>query len=40
MDLTRRIYSRELKVSAMRAMDGSESGGRVARRMQVSREIR
>lgn len=39
MDLTRRIYSREFKVSVMRAMDGGESGGRVARRMQVSPKL-
>ncbi len=30
MDLARSVYSRDLKVSVMRAMDAGESGGRVA----------
>jgi transposase-like protein len=39
MDLARSIYSRELKVSVMRAMDAGESGGRVARRLQISPKL-
>ena len=36
MDLARSTYSRELKISAMRAMDAGETGAQVARRMEVS----
>jgi transposase len=39
MDLARSIYGRELKVSVMRAMDAGESGGRVARRLQISPKL-
>jgi transposase len=39
MDLARSVYSRELKVSVMRAMDAGESGGRVARRLQISPKL-
>jgi transposase len=39
MDLARIVYSRELKVSAMRAMDAGESGPEVARRLQVSPKL-
>jgi transposase-like protein len=39
MDLARSVYSRELKLSVMRAMDAGESGGRVARRLQISPKL-
>ena len=39
MDLARSVYSRELKVSVMPAMDAGESGGRVARRLQISPKL-
>jgi transposase-like protein len=39
MDLARSRYSRDLKLSVMRAMDAGESGGRVARRMQISPKL-
>ena len=39
MDLARSVYSRELKVAAMRAMDAGESGGQVARRLQLSPKL-
>ena len=39
MDLSRSVYSRDFKISVMRAMDAGESGGRVARRMQVSPKL-
>jgi transposase len=39
MDLARTVYSRELKISAMRAMDAGETGGQVARRLQVSPKL-
>jgi hypothetical protein len=39
MDLARSRYSRDLKVSVMRAMDAGESGGRVARRLQISPKL-
>jgi len=39
MDLARTVYSRELKISAMRAMDAGESSALVARRMQVSPKL-
>lgn len=35
MALARSVYSRELKIAAMRAMDGGESRFQVARRMQL-----
>ena len=39
MDLARSRYSRDLKLSVMRAMDAGESGGRVARRLQISPKL-
>lgn len=39
MDLARSAYSRDLKISVMRAMDAGESGGRVARRLQLSPKL-
>lgn len=39
MDLARGVYSRDFKISVMRAMDAGESGGRVARRLQVSPKL-
>jgi transposase len=39
MDLARSTYSRELKISAMRAMDAGETGAQVARRMEVSPKL-
>lgn len=39
MDLARNVYSRELKIAAMRAMDGGETVGQVARRLQMSPKL-
>ena len=39
MDLARTVHSRELKISAMHAMDAGEAGGQVARRMQLSPKL-
>ena len=39
MDLARSTYSRELKIAAMRAMDAGETGGQVARRLEVSPKL-
>ena len=39
MDLSRGVYSRDFKISVMRAMDAGESGGRVARRLQLSPKL-
>lgn len=36
MDVARIVYSRELKIAAMRAMDAGETGGQVARRLELS----
>jgi transposase-like protein len=36
MDLSRAVYSRELKIAAMRAMDAGATGGEIARKYQVS----
>lgn len=36
MDLSRAVYSRDLKIAAMRALDAGASGGEVARKYQVS----
>jgi transposase-like protein len=40
MDLIGSVYSRELKVSAMRALDAGETVPQVARRLQLSPKIR
>jgi transposase len=39
MDLSRSVYGRDFKISVMRAMDAGESGGRVARRLQISPKL-
>lgn len=39
MDLARTVYTREMKVAAMRAMDAGESRASVARRLQVSPKL-
>ena len=39
MDLARTVYSRELKIAAMRALDAGETGGQVARRLQLSPKL-
>jgi transposase len=36
MDLSRAVYSRDLKVAAMRALDAGATGGEIARKYQVS----
>ena len=36
MDLSRAVYSRDLKIAAMRALDAGETGGQVARRLELS----
>jgi len=39
MELARTVYSRELKIAAMRALDAGETGGQVARRLQLSPKL-
>jgi transposase-like protein len=36
MDLSRAVYSRDLKVAAMRALDAGSTTGEIARKYQVS----
>jgi transposase len=36
MDLSRAVYSRDLKIAAMRAMDAGSTTGEIARKYQVS----
>ncbi len=36
MDLSRAVYSRDLKIAAMRALDVGATGGEIARKYQVS----
>jgi transposase len=36
MDLSRAVYSRDLKIAAMRALDAGSTTGEIARRYQVS----
>lgn len=36
MQLARTVYTRELKIAAMRALDAGETGAQVARRMHLS----
>ena len=36
MDLSRAVYSRDLKIAAMRALDGGATNGEIARKYQVS----
>jgi transposase-like protein len=35
MDLSRAIYSRDLKIAAMRALDAGASNGEIARKYQI-----
>ena len=39
MDLARRVYSRDLKVAAMREIDGGRTMGKVARRLELSPKL-
>ena len=39
MDLSRGIYSRDLKIAAMRALDAGASGGEIARKYQLSPKL-
>jgi transposase len=39
MEMARLQYSRELKISAMRALDAGETGGQVARKFSVSPKL-
>jgi transposase len=39
MDMARIQYSRELKISAMRALDAGETSGQVARKFQISPKL-
>lgn len=36
MDVSRNVYSRDLKIAAMRALDGGATGAEIARKYQVS----
>ena len=36
MDLSRAVYSRDLKIAAMRALDGGATTGEIARKYQIS----
>lgn len=39
MDMARIQYSREVKISAMKALDAGETGGQVARKFQISPKL-
>jgi transposase-like protein len=39
MDLPRAVYSRDLKIAAMRALDAGATGGEIARKYQVSPKL-
>jgi transposase-like protein len=39
MDLARRMYSRDLKIAAMREIDGGRRIGEVARHLEVSPQL-
>jgi transposase len=39
MDLSRAIYSRDLKISTMRALDAGSSAGEIARKYQLSPKL-
>ena len=39
MDLSRAVYSRDLKIAAMRALDAGATGGEIARKYQVSPKL-
>ena len=39
MDLSRVVYSRDLKIAAMRALDAGSTGGEIARKYQLSPKL-
>jgi transposase len=39
MDLSRAVYSRDLKIAAMRALDAGSTGGEIARKYQLSPKL-
>ena len=39
MDLSRAVYSRELKIAAMRTLEAGATGGEIARKYQVSPKL-
>ena len=39
MDLSRAAYSRDLKITAMRALDAGSTGGEIARKYQLSPKL-
>jgi len=39
MDLSRSVYSRDLKITAMRALDAGASTGEIARKYQLSPKL-
>ena len=39
MDLSRAVYSRDLKITAMRALDAGSSTGEIARKYQLSPKL-
>jgi len=39
MDLSRAVYSRDLKIAAMRSLDAGAPGGEIARKYQVSPKL-
>jgi transposase len=39
MDLSRAVYSRDLKIAAMRALDAGSSNGEIARKYQLSPKL-
>jgi len=39
MDLSRAVYSRELKIAAMRALDAGSPTGEIARKYQLSPKL-
>src|SRR5438874_4919985 len=39
MDLSRSVYSRDLKIATMRALDAGSTGGEIARKYQLSPKL-
>src|SRR5438105_13963893 len=39
MDLSRAVYTRDLKIAAMRALDAGSTGGEIARKYQLSPKL-
>src|SRR5438067_4344114 len=39
MDVSRSVYSRDLKIAAMRALDAGSTGGEIARKYQLSPKL-